>query len=298
MRINFGIIGVGLSLGLGATIALAKNSILVASPSTRANDYQRLLNSSPQFVSLIDHIETEQGAVPRELVQAVHSKLLNGTIDQSWFSETELLQKELTKTFLSPLRKNLLLALMRKKETPGKEPNTTKQILLLQQDPTLSSGGYKPPLSMPRDADRLYINGFRIEPEELSRLRVNPDYFYHVAYLSNITAPQFFWGRGKDIPPIKNRELVTGSCLQPHFEELEVEEPVVALFPENCRTNLASAQPSQDSGYEARLGATMDSPQQFWTPERRWAIGGSIVLIGLLLNEANKHYDISIATTF
>ncbi len=272
----------------------ATSSVLIANEAITPAEFTKFINSKKGLISFIDIVEANSGSVSRELIQTV------GDLDSAPESLTRIqieeeLIKELTSGPLTPIRKNLLLKVL---QTSSREPlNRELQMRTIFESPIVSHGSVTSTLKLLRDDDQLYINGFKINPNELANLKLYPKVRYHIAYLSNVTYPHYQWVLGEDIKPPRQINLATGTCLKPHVDNLKYVENPLVLFQQNCIGRASSNTEDIQLGAQ-KFAPNLSAVESQAKKNQAWAIGGSLLLFGTLIYEAQREYDISVNLPF
>lgn len=283
------------------SLAWGKTRVLVCEKTTEAQDFSQVLKENPSFISIGDVLETENGAVSRELLQAVRTLKANSQgharID---LTESQKLIAELTGGILSPARKTLLVELISQPSLRQTFPSHQLQLQTLNESPLDHRGTVTIPIELPRRDDRLYINGFRIDAKDVRKLKLYPQVFYHVAYISSAYAPQFQWELGSRIQALSKQSLVQGTCLSPSIEGLDKNDSFSILFPNRCLTALPGL-PSMSinhSGWPLMESAPPFRSEVFFKDNNAWLFAGGLLLLGAGIHAVKKRYDIQVSFPF
>lgn len=273
---------------------LAVASIVVKSEHTSTVDYSNLLLNRKSHISLIEALEANSGAIPRDLLQTIDRHLKNCKNDGTLSTRTNELIKEITSNFLSPLRKQLLLELLQANCHEEIQTSQIPQLKAFSESPLYHHGQIALPWKPVDPEDRLYINGYRIYEEQISKIKLYPGVFYHISYLSNTYQPRFLWARAESIEIFSPTAIVSGECDHPRFTALPLEGSPLALFSNGCLVKLEI-----DSGTDKNPLVNhelRETPQQI--TNRLWAVSASLFLLGTLYYETQKNYDISVSLPF
>jgi hypothetical protein len=271
--------------------------VLIADEATLASDVQKKLSHSPDYLSLIDLLEAELGMVSRELTQRILSLNTSSEKFMAKQNTIDTLISEVTAGFLSPTKKRLLQKLIALNDSSAHVKKD--QIETLYQNPGDSKGTVPMPITPSRPDDQIYINGYKIEADYLEEIKLQPEIKYHISYLSNVYFPVFQWIKGKDLTPTTKIPLIRGNCKSMTVNGSIPTDPTLvhAMFPSECVKAISSRELSMPSS--STLGTeSIDSDYRESSKNTLWATGGSALLLGLLLYETQRKYDISVSWHF
>lgn len=274
--------------------AFSTTSVLVCHESVSAEECSQFITSKKNLISFIDTVGLNYGSVSREMIQTV-SELESAPESLPRIQTEAQLIKELTSGPLTPVRKNLLIKVL--KPFSKEKANRDTQLMVFLESPLKTVGSITPPLKFLREDDQLFINGFEIHSNELNQIKLLPNIRYHIAYLSNVTHPVYQWALAEEIQPFQIVNLVRGSCQFPQLNNMVSGENPLALFAKNCVGR------ASHHSEEIQLGGPASIPEDSrketqWNKNRAWAIGGSLLLFGTLIYEVQRNYDISVTLPF
>lgn len=312
----------------------ARPFVLICHEQTTAEECTDFLAKTPEAISYISFIESTTGTVTRDVTQRVfdlqthhQDRIYSNDLEKDEESvDLNSLIKETSQGFLSTIKKSLLIQLLLLKTSQTNNLNTATRASALpnsnslkeetkainpnspsdpsQQIKVLTKGVMKHPGTLPlslalyRQDDQLYINGRLIKSENIKTIHVYPHLYYHIAYLSNTYRPSFQWSRGDQIQPFPKQTLVSGDCLNPHWEKgvIETTESTRALFSSACtnvisrsRINATSMLLDQEPPKDLPKSISMnEAPRNFWTKHPIIAIGASILVFSFFQKEFQK----------
>lgn len=282
--------------------AVARSSLFIRPLSLPRREFLHLLKNNSQWINVADYIEAQKGLLPR----AWTTESLK---ESSLQIQTEQIH-ELTQGFLSPVRKQYLIDLLRL--IPPERSKALKildmvviassqQIEALHRPPHEHKGSLSPQLDSKEDGDRLYLNGIRYSFEEFKNIKLIPGIKYHLSLISEVFQPLFLWASAEELThlSIQRVPLVKEDCSWNSFEELELEPLVVSLTTQKdlCVVSTKSSfGPSTIATSPPNPALESPSPSSFWDwPKKHpWGLATTGILGGLFLYEVHRHYEIRV----
>lgn len=230
----------------------AKVMILVSSEEVSETEYNQFLSLNENYISASSIFESELGSIKKEefylfkhSLESFNSIETNDTVKNQILDETII---ELSKGFLSPTRKKLVLQLFEKKYDLSKfeNQNLKLQIQTLKQGPILEPGTIPLSLNSISTSDKLFINGIRINAQTQESVFLYPQLYYHIAILSNSKYPHFIWNKGEGLTiKYDKTPIIKGQCDKPianfSFETFHLNS-IRGLFPKNCTSEIPFSQ--------------------------------------------------------
>ncbi len=231
---------------------------------------------------------------------------INKASEENFYSLVE----ELTNGFLSPIKKSLLLSILKTEgslntpqESISDEINPWNNPL---QSKTLREGAEKypgilySPIELHRKDDELYINGFLVKHEHLKTIQFHPNLYYHIAYISNTYQPFVQWGLGKEIKPIPKIKIITGTCQKTSWENNSFETPdsIKVLFNSSCINTVSKQKihpstsffnPHLDFSDFSKKPSYSEPSQSQWMNHPVITIATSFIVFNLLHREFQKN---------
>ena len=275
----------------------AKTAILVTNQSVSQQDYDLILNHKPGLISAISFFEAEKGIITRDLIQETIEISENKEIVTA--EKYQGLIKSLTKGIISQIHKNLFLKFYNKHPEILTVSNHEVQLNLFKMNPLNNPGSLINSIKMIRNDDVVIINGFKFSSEDLQKLKFHPKLYYHIAYLSNAFQPHFQFAIGEEIqnPPLV--PIIKGDCEKSYVTGFDNTDLTMTLFPNNCLKIASHSEvPLIQIEKQYLNNLEKSESQKNWSKNNTLAFAGSIILVGFLVQETKRQYDISITLPF
>lgn len=282
---------------LFSALASGKTQLLIATEKTLPNEFSKNLMLNKNYVSLIDYQKINTGVLSREELEQVDTFLKeNHSITPQEQPSLQKLVTTIAHGYLSPLKKSVLKKLVKLADpeiivdwemsnlAPPAKVNPSKKHL------TLASN---------RADDFVAINGIPIQRHDFEKISFNPNYYYHLTYLSNAYEASFQWARGDQIQNIMVTPIIEGSCQNPQIKDAFVSSiETYVLFPHGCTYRwIHPSDLTADADLNGHLTTTRPDNRALGEHWRPWVIGG-LVVTGVILNEVSKNYDVQFKWAF
>ncbi len=189
--------------------SIGNAKVLIQTQDVSDEEFKQFLYLNSEYFSYSDYFKNESGTIDSQLIAKFDSCKIQNKIDSKSKECVQELIEIIQFKFLSEGLKNLLIETLKIKSDIESVNYFLDRNNLFKLSNNLSHP-YKFKYEL-NSNDQLYINGWKIELDEILNLSFDPNAIYHISIISNQYAPVLYFGFINNFSPIKSN-LTMGQC--------------------------------------------------------------------------------------